>query len=75
MRDGILYTYLSFLCRLPELDGALWARLELMCSENQYVDEWLPVFLTLIEVTRETIKVNSLWSDENQFCTSSSLVY
>jgi len=42
--------------RLPELDGALLGRLELMSSENQSVDEWLPVFLTLLDVTQATIQ-------------------
>jgi hypothetical protein len=29
-----------------------------MCSENQYADEWIPVFISLLEVTRETIHIN-----------------
>jgi len=43
--------------RLPELDSAFWGRLEIMCSENQSADEWIPVFISLLEVTRDTIHV------------------
>jgi hypothetical protein len=43
--------------RLPELDSAFWGRLEIMCSENQFADEWIPVFIALLEVTRDTIHV------------------
>jgi hypothetical protein len=28
-----------------------------MCSENQYADEWIPVFISLLEVTRDTVHV------------------
>jgi hypothetical protein len=28
-----------------------------MCSENQSADEWIPVFISLLEVTRDTIHV------------------
>ena len=44
--------------RLPELDSAFLGRLESMCSENQYADEWIPVFISLIEVTRDTIPIS-----------------
>jgi hypothetical protein len=29
-----------------------------MCSENQYADEWIPVFISLLEASRDTIHVN-----------------
>ena len=48
---------LFFPNRLPELDSAFWGRLEMLCGENQYADEWIPVFLALLEMTRETIHV------------------
>lgn len=43
--------------RLPELDSGFFGRLETLCSENQYADEWIPVFISLLEVLRETIGV------------------
>lgn len=43
--------------RLPELDSGFFGRLETLCSENQYADEWIPVFISLLEVVRETIRV------------------
>ena len=47
--------------RLPELDSAFLGRLELMCSENQLADEWIPVFIALLEATRghRSCKYNS----------------
>ncbi len=53
----INYLLLFLLNRLPELDSAFWGRLEIMCSENQFADEWIPVFIALLEVTRDTIHV------------------
>lgn len=46
-----------FLNRLPELDSGFFGRLELMCSENQYADEWIPVFISLLEMLRDTVHV------------------
>ncbi|CAF4734426.1 unnamed protein product, partial [Rotaria magnacalcarata] len=50
------YSLLS-LNRLPELDSAFFGRLEQMCSENQYADEWIPVFIALLEAIRDTVQV------------------
>ena len=46
--------------RLPELESPFLARLELLCTENEHVDEWLPVFLSLLDVIRETVPVRIL---------------
>ncbi|CAF1551321.1 unnamed protein product, partial [Adineta ricciae] len=56
-KTAIVPSELDPSARLPELDSAYWGRLEILCSENQYADEWIPVFLALLDVTRETIHV------------------
>jgi len=44
----------------------------MMCSENQSADEWIPVFISLLEVTRETIHVIKYFQKKkkifNYFC-------
>ncbi|CAF4274930.1 unnamed protein product, partial [Adineta steineri] len=54
-KNVIVSNELDPAARLPELDSAFLGRLEIMCSENQLADEWIPVFIKLLEVTRDTI--------------------
>ncbi|CAF0771141.1 unnamed protein product [Rotaria sordida] len=57
-KNTIVSNELDPTARLPELDSAFWGRLEIMCSENQYADEWIPVFIALLEVTRDIVDIN-----------------
>ena len=54
---SIMLDRILLINRLPELDSGFFGRLETLCSENQYADEWIPVFISLLEVLRETIRV------------------
>ncbi|CAF3732668.1 unnamed protein product [Adineta steineri] len=57
-KNVIVSNELDPAARLPELDSAFLGRLEIMCSENQLADEWIPVFIKLLEVTRDTIHIS-----------------
>ncbi|CAF1971934.1 unnamed protein product [Rotaria magnacalcarata] len=57
-KNAIVPNELDPTARLPELDSAFFGRLEQMCSENQYADEWIPVFIALLEAIRDTVQVS-----------------
>ncbi|CAF3615712.1 unnamed protein product [Rotaria socialis] len=57
-KNAIVPNELDPTARLPDVDSAFFGRLEQMCSENQYADEWIPVFIALLEATRDTVQIN-----------------